>query len=195
MNHSCAAAYTNSILKHGIEHSRFFVPAKLSEARRTGGTRERNEAKPGRKRCCANDMLSMRISITYFRNRILLPIPMLVKRNMQIPMDFECFGIARRRRFPEKKVLHGILGGGANKGLGEAPKAARGRSMKARPTQSRGGVKGQRPLWGLGQRPNCSAGDQYAKRAQQRCRQRSVPASNFARPQTRPPSCSSPKFP
>ncbi len=51
------ADYTNSILKHGIEHSRFFVPAKLSEARRTGGTRERNEAKPGRKRCCANDML------------------------------------------------------------------------------------------------------------------------------------------
>ena len=49
--------YTNSILKHGIEHSRFFVPAKLSEARRTGGTRERNEARPGRKRCCANDML------------------------------------------------------------------------------------------------------------------------------------------
>ena len=48
--------HTNSILKHGIEHSRFFVPAKLSEARRTGGTRERNEAKPGRKRCCANAM-------------------------------------------------------------------------------------------------------------------------------------------
>ena len=47
-------------------------------------------------------------------------------------------------------------------------------------------VKGQRPLWGLGQRPNSSAGDQYAKGAQQRCRQRSVPASNFARPQTRP---------
>ena len=122
MNHSCAAAYTNSILKHGIEHSRFFVPAKLSEARRTGGTRERNEAKPGRKRCCANDMLSMRISITYFRNRILLPIPMLVKRNMQIPMDFECFGIARRRRFPEKKVLHGILGG-SKQGLRRSPKS------------------------------------------------------------------------
>ena len=47
-------------------------------------------------------------------------------------------------------------------------------------------VQGQRPCWGLGQRPNCSAGDQYAQRAQQRCRQRSVPASNFARPQTRP---------
>ena len=74
-------------------------------------------------------------------------------------------------------------------------KAARGRSMKARPTQSRKGVKGkispcrvkgQRPLWGLGQRPNCSAGDQHLKRTQQRRRQRSVPASNFARPQTRP---------
>ena len=47
-------------------------------------------------------------------------------------------------------------------------------------------VKGRRPLWGLGQRPNSSTGDQYAKRAQQRCRQRSVPASNSARPQTRP---------
>ena len=79
-------------------------------------------------------------------------------------------------------------------------KATRGRSMKARPTQSRKGVKGglrpfssapcrvkgQRPLWGLGQRPNCSAGDQHLKRTQQRRRQRSVPASNFARPQTRP---------
>ena len=72
--------------------------------------------------------------------------------------------------------------------------------MKARPTQSRKGVKGglrpfssapcrvkgQRPLWGLGQRPNSSTGDQYAKRAQQRCRQRSVPASNSALPQERP---------
>ena len=38
--------------------------------------------------------------------------------------------------------------GGANKDLGEAPKAARGRSMKARPTQSRKGVKGQLPLAG-----------------------------------------------
>lgn len=28
---------------------------------------------------------------------------MLVKRNMQIPMDFGCFGMARCRRFPEKK--------------------------------------------------------------------------------------------
>ena len=37
---------------------------------------------------------------------------------------------------------------GANKGLGEATKAARGRSMKARATQSRKGVKGQLPLAG-----------------------------------------------
>ena len=80
--------------------------------------------------------------------------------------------------------------------------------MKARPTQSRKGVKGglrpfssapcrvkgQRPLWGLGQRPNSSTGDQYAKRAQQRCRQRSVPAPNFARPQTRPQAALPPRF-
>ena len=82
-----------------------------------------------------------------------------------------------------------------NSECGMRKKAARGRSMKARPTQSRKGVKGkispcrvkgQRPLWGLGQRPNCSAGDQHLKRTQQRRRQRSVPASNFARPQTCP---------
>ena len=47
-------------------------------------------------------------------------------------------------------------------------------------------VTGQRPLWGLGQRPNCSAGAQLKGKNQQRRRQRSVPASNFARPQTRP---------
>ena len=90
--------------------------------------------------------------------------------------------------------------GEQTRGLGKAPKAARGRSMKARPTQSRKGVKGglrpfssapcrvkgQRPLWGLGQRPNCSSSDQSQGSRQQRRRQRSVPASNFARPQTRP---------
>ena len=71
--------------------------------------------------------------------------------------------------------------------------------MGVNSTQSRGGVKGGfplagsrggAPLWGLGQRPNCSTGDHFAKRAQQRRRQRSVPASNFAHPQMRPPSCS-----
>ena len=64
--------------------------------------------------------------------------------------------------------------------------------MVEMPTQSRGGVKGGTsslfvcPLWGLGQRPNRSTGDQFKGKSQQRCRQRSVPASNFARPQKRP---------
>ena len=49
-----------------------------------------------------------------------------------------------------------------------------------------GGVKGQRPLWGLGQRPNCSSSDQFQGSRQQKRRQRSVPASNFALPQERP---------
>ena len=40
-------------------------------------------------------------------------------------------------------------------------------------------------LWGLGQRPNCSSSDQSQGSRQQRRRQRSIPASNFARPQTR----------
>ena len=84
---------------------------------------------------------------------------------------------------------------GANKDLGEAPKSCtRKEHESATDSIARRGqgaiapcrVKGQRPLWGLGQRPNSSTGDQYAKRTQQRCRQRSVPASNFARPQTRP---------
>ena len=64
------------------------------------------------------------------------------------------------------------------------------RSSRAAQNGSRGNapcrVKGQRPLWGLGQRPNCSAGDQFKGRSQQRRRQRSVPASNFALPQERP---------
>ena len=55
-------------------------------------------------------------------------------------------------------------------------------------------VQGQRPLWGLGQRPNSSTGDQYAKRAQQRCRQRSAPASNSALPQERPRAALPPRF-
>ena len=84
---------------------------------------------------------------------------------------------------------------GANKDLGEAPKSCtRKEHESATDSIARRGqgaiapcrVKGQRPLWGLGQRPNSSTGDQYAKRAQQRCRQRSVPASNSALPQERP---------
>ena len=45
-------------------------------------------------------------------------------------------------------------------------------------------------MWGLGQRPNSSTDDQFQGNRQQRRRQRSVPASNFALPQERPPSCS-----
>ena len=48
------------------------------------------------------------------------------------------------------------------------------------------GSRGEAPLRGLGQRPNCSTGDQFQGSRQQRCRQRSVPASNFALPQKRP---------
>ena len=67
--------------------------------------------------------------------------------------------------------------------------------MKKKSTQSRGGVKGGfplagsrggAPLWGLGQRPNCRTGDHSQGSHQQRRRQRSVPASNFAHPQMRP---------
>ena len=84
---------------------------------------------------------------------------------------------------------------GANKGLGEATKSCTRKEYESATNSiaKRGQgaiapcrVKGQRPLWGLGQRPNCSSSDQSQGSRQQRCRQRSVPASNFARPQTRP---------
>ena len=48
------------------------------------------------------------------------------------------------------------------------------------------GSRGGTPLWGVGQRPNCFSGAQLQGSPQQRCRQRSVPASNFAHPQMRP---------
>ena len=47
---------------------------------------------------------------------------------------------------------------GGKQGLRRSTKkAARGRSMKARPTQSRKGVKGQCPLWGQGAKLPCGA--------------------------------------
>ena len=91
----------------------------------------------------------------------------------------------------------------ANKGLGEAPKSCtRKEHENATNSIAKRGqgaiapcrVKGQRPLWGLGQRPNCSASDQSQGSRQQRRRQRSVPASNFARPQTRPQAALPPRF-
>ena len=51
------------------------------------------------------------------------------------------------------------------------------------------GSRGGAPLWGLGQRPNCFSCAQLKGNSQQRRRQRSVPASSFALPQKRPPSC------
>ena len=44
------------------------------------------------------------------------------------------------------------------------------------------------PLGGWVPPPNCSSSNQFKRNSPQRCRQRSVPAPNFARPQTRPPS-------
>ena len=91
-------------------------------------------------------------------------------------------------------VLYGILGE-TNKGLGKAQKAARGRSMKARPTQSRKGVKGQLPLAGSrdsvpcgvwGNAPTVFRALNSKEEGNKRRRQRSVPASNFALPQERP---------
>ena len=96
-----------------------------------------------------------------------------------------------------------------NSECGMRKKAARGRSMKARPTQSRERGQGENfplqgqggtssllvcPLWGLGQRLNCSAGDQHLKRTQQRRRQRSVPASNLRVRRRAPKLFFSPRF-
>ena len=41
-------------------------------------------------------------------------------------------------------------------------------SQKGQGTMSLAGSRGGAPLWGLGQRPNCSTGDQYVQRAQQK---------------------------
>ena len=90
--------------------------------------------------------------------------------------------------------------GGATKGLGEAPKSCTRKEHESATNsiakRDQGGTSSLFvcPLWGLGQRPNCFAGDQHLKRTQQRRRQRSVPASNFARPQTRPQAALPPRF-
>ncbi len=85
--------------------------------------------------------------------------------------------------------------GGLVKGAGTrfnaAPQAPLKRAQAAVPKTGQGamplvGSRGEAPLWGLGQRPNCFAGDQFKRSRQQRRRQRSVPASNFALPQERP---------
>ena len=93
---------------------------------------------------------------------------------------------------------------GANKDLGEAPKsctrkehesatnsiARRGQGANC-PLQGQGTAS----LVGFGATPQLFRGRPASQgRAQQRCRQRSVPASNFARPQTRPQAALPPRF-
>ena len=94
-----------------------------------------------------------------------------------------------------KKIGSSRKVGGANKGLGEAPKSCTRKEHESATNSiaKRGQgaiapcrVKGQRPLWGLGQRPNSSTGDQYAKCVQQRCRQRSVPCGVWGNAPTVP---------
>ena len=79
--------------------------------------------------------------------------------------------------FREGKIRFFTESWGANKGLGEAPKSCtRKEHESATDSIARRGqgaiapcrVKGQRPLWGLGQRPNCWSGDQFVKHAQQK---------------------------
>ena len=103
----------------------------------------------------------------------------------------------------EQEISSSRKVGGANKGLGEAPKSYTRKEHESATNSiaKRGqgamplvGSRGEAPLWGLGQRPNCSAGDHHLKCTQQRRRQRSVPAPNFARPQTRPQAASLPSF-
>ena len=89
---------------------------------------------------------------------------------------------------------------GATKGLGEAPKSCTRKEHESATNsiakRGQGGTSSLFvcPLWGLGQRPNCFAGDYSQGSRQQRRRQRSVPASNFARPQTRPQAALPPRF-
>ena len=75
-----------------------------------------------------------------------------------------------------KKIGSSRKVGGANKGLGEAIKSCtRKEHESATNSIARRGqgaiapcrVKGQRPLWGLGQRPNCSASNLLKGRSQQ----------------------------
>ena len=51
------------------------------------------------------------------------------------------------------------------------------------------GVKGRGSLVGFGATPQLFHGRPFQRKSQQRRRQRSVPASNFALPQERPPTC------
>ena len=89
---------------------------------------------------------------------------------------------------------------GANKGLGKAPKSCTRKEHESATNpiakRGQGGTsslficplqgQGTASLVGFGATPQQFHGRPASKRTQQRRRQRSVPASNFARPQTRP---------
>ena len=70
------------------------------------------------------------------------------------------------------------------KGLWKRSQLNRAKGVKGKISPC--GVQRRRLWWGLGQRPNCFSDNQFKEKAQARCRQRSVPASNFALPQKRP---------
>ena len=98
---------------------------------------------------------------------------------------------------------------GANKGLGEAPKSCTRKEHESATNsiakRGQGGTsslfvcplqgQGTASLVGFGATPQLFLGRPDPKDvAQQRRRQRSVPASNFARPQTRPQAALPPRF-
>ena len=82
----------------------------------------------------------------------------------------------------EKVSIGGCVGGGAgDDSVGEdigcdncldsdyaVKRAQAGKQKKGSRGNAPCRVKGQRPLWGLGQRPNCSWGYEYVQRAQQK---------------------------
>ena len=132
--------------------------------------------------------------------RLSLPLPPFSFTPIERLTDGFCSRWRKNISGDGEKIGSSRKGGEQTRAQAKRQKATRGRSMKARPTQSRKGVKGglrpfssapcrvkgQRPLWGLVQRPNWSSPDQSQGSRQQRRRQRSVPTSNFALPQERP---------
>ena len=117
----------------------------------------------------------------------------LTSEQVHIPQDGRICAALTRDGVENNRFFTESLG--SKQGLRRSPKSCTRKEHESatNPIAKRGQgaiapcrVKGQRPLWGLGQRPNCPSSDQSQGSRQQRCRQRSVPASNFARPQTRP---------